>query len=285
MRTKEYIDLVNAQKIVVDIYDGRVVRKHSHQFLELSYVLEGKATHTTEGITTVLSKGDYFIIDYNRYHEYQQIGDTPFVIMNCLFLPSLIDETLTGCEALSEVVRNYLIKLDFYQVKDHPTNFVYHDNDGWIGSLFQQIHREYEEKNMGYFETIRSYLILILIRIMRQIEIPNAYDSRNEMIRYILDYVEKNYTEKLSLATISRKYNYTLQHVSTLFKQEVGMNFQEYVQSVRIKESCRLLINTNQKVSDIATKVGYTNIKYFNEVFKRHLEMTPRDFRKKFQIN
>lgn len=98
MRTKEYIDLVNAQKIVVDIYDGRVVRKHSHQFLELSYVLEGKATHTTEGITTVLSKGDYFIIDYNRYHEYQQIGDTPFVIMNCLFLPSLIDETLTGCE-------------------------------------------------------------------------------------------------------------------------------------------------------------------------------------------
>ena len=283
MRTKEYIDLVNAQKIVVDIYDGRVVRKHSHQFLELSYVLEGNATHTTEGITTVLSKGDYFIIDYNRYHEYQQIGDTPFVIMNCLFLPSLIDETLTGCEALSEVVRNYLIKLDFYQVKDHPTNFVYHDNDGWIGSLFQQLHREYEQKSMGYFETIRSYMILILIHIMRQIEIPNAYDSRNEMIRYIIDYVEKNYTEKLSLMTISRKYNYTLQHVSTLFKQEVGMNFQEYVQSVRIKESCRLLINTNQKVSDIATRVGYTNIKYFNEVFKRHMEMTPRDFRKKFQ--
>ena len=143
--------------------------------------------------------------------------------------------------------------------------------------------REYVEKNMGYFETIRSYMILILIRIMRQIEIPNAYDSRNEMIRYIIDYVEKNYTEKLSLMTISRKYNYTLQHVSTLFKQEVGMNFQEYVQPVRIKESCRLLINTNQKVSDIATKVGYTNIKFFNEVFKRHLEMTPRDFRKKFQ--
>ena len=283
MRTKEYIDLVNAQKIVVDIYDGRAVRKHSHQFLELSYVLDGKATHTTEGITTVLSKGDYFIIDYNRYHEYQQIGDTPFVIMNCLFLPSLIDETLTGCEELSEVVRNYLIKLDFYQVKDHPTNFVYHDSDGWIGTLFQQLHREYEEKSMGYFETIRSYMILILIHIMRQIEVPNAYDSRNEMIWYIIDYVEKNYTEKLSLTTISQKYNYTLQHVSTLFKQEVGMNFQEYVQSVRIKESCRLLINTNQKVSNIATKVGYTNIKYFNEVFKRHMEMTPRDFRKKFQ--
>jgi YesN/AraC family two-component response regulator len=73
-----------------------------------------------------------------------------------------------------------------------------------------------------------------------------------------------------------------LQHVSTLFKKEVGVTFQEYVQSVRIKESCRLLINTDQKVADIATKVGYSNIKFFNEVFKRHMEMTPRDFRKKF---
>ena len=284
MRTKEYIDLVNEQKIVVDIFDGQSVRRHSHKFLELSYVLDGKARHTTEGITTVISKGDYFIIDYNRHHEYQQIGEQPFVVMNCLFLPSLIDETLTGCEALSEVVKNYLIKLDFYQVQDHPTNFIYHDDNGWIGTLFQQLHREYEEKSMGYFETIRSCLILILIHIMRQIEKPNVYASSNEMIRQILDYVDKNYTDKLSLNDISKKYNYTLQHVSTLFKKEVGLNFQEYVQSVRIKESCRLLINTNQKVADIATRVGYTNIKFFNEIFKRYMDITPREFRKKFQV-
>lgn len=283
MRTKEYIDLVNEQKIVVDIFDGQSVRRHSHEFLELSYVLDGNARHTTEGITTVLSKGDYFIIDYNRFHEYQQIGDKPFVVMNCLFLPSLIDETLAGCEALSEVVKNYLIKLDFYQVKDHPTNFIYHDDNGWVGTLFQQIYKEYKEKNIGFFETIRSCLIVILIHIMRQIEMPNVYGSSNEMIRYIIDYVDKNYTDKLSLNDISKKYNYTLQHVSTIFKKEVGVNFQEYVQSVRIKESCRLLINTNQKVSDIATKVGYNNIKFFNEVFKRYMEITPRDFRKKFQ--
>jgi len=203
--------------------------------------------------------------------------------MNCLFLPSLIDETLSGCEALSEVVKNYLIKLDFYQVKDHPTNFIYHDGNGWIGTLFQQIYKEYQEKNIGFFETIRSCLVMILIHIMRQIEMPNVYGSSNEMIRYIIDYVEKNYTEKLSLNVISQKYNYTLQHVSALFKKEVGVNFQEYIQSVRIKESCRLLINTEQKVADIATKVGYSNIKFFNEVFKRHMEMTPREFRKKFQ--
>ena len=283
MRTQEYIDLVNEQKIVVDIYTGATVRYHSHEFLELSYVLEGSANHTMEGMTTTLSKGDFFIIDYNKHHKYTQIGETPFTIMNCLFLPSLIDETLAGCEQLSEVVKNYLIKLDFYQVKDHPTNFIYHDEDGRIGRLFQQLHEEYVRKPMGYMETIRSYLILILIHIMRQIELPGTTKSGNEMIRHITDYVDKNYHEKLSLAKISQKYNYSLAHISTLFKTEMGVNFQEYVQSVRMKESCRLLINTSKKVSEIAAAVGYTDIKFFNEVFKRQIGMTPREFRGKYR--
>jgi len=283
MRTKEYIELLTAEKIVVDIYTGSTARYHSHDFLELSYVLEGSANHTIEGKSTTLSKGDFFIIDYNKHHKYTQIGDTPLTIMNCLFLPSLIDETLAGCKQLSEVVKNYLIKLDFYQVKDHPTNFIYHDEDGRIGVLFQQLYEEYMRKPMGYMETIRSYLILILIHIMRQIELPGKTTSGNEMIRYITDYVDKNYATKLSLAKISQKYNYSLAHISTIFKAEMGMNFQEYVQSVRMKESCRLLINTSKKVSEIACVVGYTDIKFFNEVFKRQMRITPREFRGKYK--
>ena len=68
-----------------------------------------------------------------------------------------------------------------------------------------------------------------------------------------------------------------------LFKTEMGVNFQEYVQSVRMKESCRLLINTSKKVSEIAAAVGYTDIKFFNEMFKRQIGMTPREFRGKYR--
>lgn len=283
MRIREYEQLVKVQKVVVDIHNGPTVRYHSHDFLELSYVLSGSANHTVEGMNTVLSKGDFFIIDYHKHHKYQQIGETPFTIMNCLFLPALIDETLTGCEQLSEVVKNYLIKLDFYHLKDHPTNFIYHDKDGRIGFLFRQLYQEYMEKPMGYLETIRSYLILILIHIMREIELPNVKDTSNEMVRFIADFVDQNYAEKLSLREITKPYNYSLAHISTIFKEEMKMNFQEYVQSVRIKEGCRLLINTSKKISEIASLVGYTNIKFFNEIFKRQMQMTPREFRKTYK--
>lgn len=280
MNLKEYADLAQKERIVIDIYDQPNVEYHKHDFLELSYVLDGCANHTLEGVSTVLSKGDYFIIDYNRSHKYTQIGDTPFTIINCLFVPRLIDETLKDCNQLGEVVNNYLIKFDFYRLKDHPTKFIYHDDDGHIGQMFHHLCREYEKKNMGYLETMRCYLILILIDIMRQIRVPGPAETGNEMVRFITDYVQKNFMEKLSLKEITGKYNYSLAHISHTFKKETDMTFQEYLQSVRIRESCRLLTNTTKAVAEIAALVGYTDMKFFNQVFKRQTGMTPRQFRK-----
>lgn len=277
--------MAKKEKIVMDIHDKPNVREHNHDFLEVSYVLEGCANHTLEGKTTVISKGDYFIVDYNKYHKYMQIGEIPFKIINCLFVPQLIDETLKDCKQLSEVVNNYLIKFDFCQLKDHPTKFIYHDEDGHIGQLFEKLFKEYQTKDMGYLETMRCYLIIILIDLMRQIQMQSVMETNHEMVRYVMEYVEKNFMEKLSLRAITEKYNYSLSQVSHIFKQERGMTFQEYLQSVRIRESCRLLINTRKKIVDIATLVGYSNVKFFNEVFKRQTGMTPRQFRKNSGIS
>jgi len=334
---KEYADLTKREKIVVEIYDEPGVHYHEHDFLELSYVLEGSATHTTDSGTAILSKGDYFIIDYHKSHKYAQIGEVPFTVINCLFVPRFIDETLQEYPAttagmaapsvgkttttagrttasagkttttagmaaasanmtshtadmisataehsieLADVVNNYLIKFDFCRLKGHPSDFIYHDEDGHIGQLFQNLHREYQQKNMGYLETMRCYLILLLIDIMRQLQFSDRTETANEMVIAITDYVQDHFPERISLSEIAAKYNYSLAHVSHTFKAETGMTFQDYVQSVRIRESCRLLINTPKKVAEIATLVGYTNIKFFNELFKRRMGMSPREFRK-----
>ena len=295
MNLKEYADLTKKEKIFVEINDKACVHYHDHDFLELSYVLDGSATHTSDSGTTILSKGDYFIIDYHKSHKYTQIGNVPFTIINCLFIPRFIDETLqeypTATEGqaptqqkhhieLADVVNNYLIKFDFCQLKGHPSDFIYHDDDGHVGQLFLNLHREYQQKNMGYLETMRCYVILLLIDIMRRLQVSDQTETANEMVLAITDYVQEHFPEKLSLGEIASEYNYSLAHVSHTFKAETGLTFQEFVQSVRIRESCRLLINTPKKVAEIATLVGYTNIKFFNEIFKRHMGVSPREFRK-----
>ena len=282
MKLEEYAVLTKNEQIVIDIHNKPSTHYHKHDFLELTYVLDGCANHTIEGTTKTLKRGDYFIVDYNQRHKYTQIGDTPFTVINCLFVPQLVDKTLINCRQLCEVVNNYLIRFDFYQLKDHPSKFIFHDEDGSIGQIFKYMQHEYESKDVGYLESMRCHLILILIRIMRQIQLPNGSESSNTMVRHITDYVQQNFSEKLSLQMLSKEYNYSLAHVSQSFKKETGMTFQEYVQSVRIRESCRLLVNTQKKVAEIATLVGYTNIKFFNELFRRQMGMTPLQFRRTY---
>ena len=57
---------------------------HEHDFLELVYVLEGKAEHTVNDMKMNISRGDYFIIDYGTKHKYKPKGSSPLKIMNCI---------------------------------------------------------------------------------------------------------------------------------------------------------------------------------------------------------
>lgn len=277
-------DKVKDEKVIIDMPRKSSAGYHMHDFLEMTYVLEGKANHVIEGVPSLLSAGDYFIVDYNKYHKYNQIGEEPFKVINCMFIPELIDETLKHCTQMEEVVNNYLIKFDFYQLEGHPSNYIFHD-DGYVGQLFHRLEKEYSNKNMGYLETMRCYVIELLITMMRQIQLPDPTESENKMVRHIIKYAQKNFTQDLSLKLIAKEYNYSLSHVSYIFKSEVGIPFQEYVQSIRIRESCRLLVNTSKKISDIACLVGYTDTKFFTELFKRQMKMTPGQFRKTYTSN
>ena len=265
--------------------DLKETAMHSHRScLELAYVIQGSANHVIDGKTSVISKGDYFIVDYKSRHKYTQIGDTPFIVMNCLFVPKLIDQTLNNCQRFEEVVNNYLINFDFCQLKERPTNLILHDSDGHIWKMLNRLCEEYESKEIGFLESMRCQMILLLINIMRQLKSPNTEEiqCKNDIVNHITKYVNKHFTEPLSLKTFADKYNYSSAHISNLFKREIGITFSDYVQSIRIQESCRLLANTNKSVAEIVNIVGYTDVKFFNKVFKRITGMTPRQFKQTY---
>jgi YesN/AraC family two-component response regulator len=58
------------------------------------------------------------------------------------------------------------------------------------------------------------------------------------------------------------------------------MTFTDYLQNTRIENSCRLLIETNDSISEISQRVGYGNTKFFNKIFKSIIKTTPSKFRK-----
>ena len=191
----ELVPIVENEKITITMSDVRETALHRHRsFLELAYVIQGRANHVIDGKSSIISKGDYFIVDYGTRHRYTQIGDTPFIVVNCLFVPQLIDQTLNNCQCFEEVINNYLINFDFCQLKERPTNLILHDSDGHMWKMIRRLCEEYKHKEIGFLESMRCQLILILIDIMRQLKLPHS-DFVQLYKRMLFNEYAKNYDD------------------------------------------------------------------------------------------
>ena len=80
------------EKIYIEYFEHDKTSVHSHEFLELVYVVEGSALQTVNDKKILLSKGDYFFIDYGTRHGYSKTNKGIFKIINCIFLPELLTE-------------------------------------------------------------------------------------------------------------------------------------------------------------------------------------------------
>ena len=259
-------------------------RLHKHEFLEMVYVTQGTALHILNDNETVVKEGDYFIIDYGAFHKYKTIGNTNFEIVNVLFKPEIIDRTLVDCMSFQDLINNYLIRFSYRALKYSPTNIVYYDDDKSIYAIIQKLRCESERKKAGYFEIMRCYLIEIIIQTMRKISEEDVNVLYKDYSKHIIEYINENYMKHMTLTEISARLNFSLPYICKRFKSDIGVTFNEYLQKKRVEQSCRLIANTDKKISEIAELVGYGDVKFFNQVFKKHLKMTPREFKKLHKV-
>lgn len=103
-------------------------------------------------------------------------------------------------------------------------------------------------------------------------------------IKKILDYIEKNYAEQLTLTELANHFHFNPSYLSTYFSTHNDEGFSEYVTRIRIEKSVELLRNRNVSISEISGKVGYSDHSYFCKVFKRLKGMSPSSYRKQFFV-
>ncbi|WP_169871223.1 response regulator transcription factor [Shouchella patagoniensis] len=100
------------------------------------------------------------------------------------------------------------------------------------------------------------------------------------VIENIKRYINKHYQQDLRAAEVAELHFITPNYFSMLFKQETGQSFSEYLNGLRIQKSSELLLNTSNKVFEIAEYVGYKEYKYFVQVFKKQVGLTPTHYRR-----
>ena len=152
-----------------------------------------------------------------------------------------------------------------------------------IGDIFNKMYLEYKSMKQGYPDIIRAYLIELLIKIIRYMYMYNykTVSAKNfELITKAVDYLKQNYNTEIRLEDIAVKSFTSKNYLSKLFKEVTGMNFSEYIHKIRINEACSLLRSTDQSVSSIAEQVGFNDMKFFYEIFRRITGTTPGKYRK-----
>ena len=93
-------------------------------------------------------------------------------------------------------------------------------------------------------------------------------------------YIERNYAnDEISLNAVSASVNMSPSYFSTIFAQEMGQTFIEFLTDVRMKKAKELLMCSNKKTSDIGYEVGYKDSHYFSYLFKKTQDCTPKEYR------
>lgn len=131
----------------------------------------------------------------------------------------------------------------------------------------------------GSMEEAKSFALDILQEMIafRHLSLGIPYGKE---IRQAKEYIDDHYDEQdLSLHTVAKQVGFSPSHFSAIFSQETGRTFIEYLTKRRIEAAKRQLTETSAKLHEIATAIGYSDSHYFSYVFKKHVGVSPKEYR------
>ena len=104
--------------------------------------------------------------------------------------------------------------------------------------------------------------------------------AENKVIQSVKAYVQTHYHEKLELEDVAKQVYLNPSYLGTFFKRETGINFSEYLISVRIEQAKSMLKEITYTISEIADRVGYRDANHFSKVFQKQVGIKPSEYRK-----
>jgi AraC-like DNA-binding protein len=268
------------------IKPGTVIHPHSHEFVELVYVHEGRAVHQHRGQESEIQEGDVFIIEPDSIHSYSVQPDAaPVKVYNLLFQPTLLTHELKAMMQYSSFVGFF-----FFEpfLRQHSGLHYYLQLKSLVKieveMILRRIQEEYAGKKIGYQIRVKAQLIDLLVLLSRsyekkEVSLAQGKYSDEEIIQQICHFIEKYSAQDLTLEQISKLSGMSQSSFVSKFKKYTGQTMVEYRNNIRIKISQNLLKQTKLSITEIALEVGFHNFSHFNKMFKHKTGCSPKAFR------
>lgn len=265
--------------------EGQGRHMHAHNYIEIAYVAAGRGVHILDGRQYAVAQGDLFVINYDVWHEFRSLpeyGADRLEIYNCIFRPEFIDRSLIHSRCFSDLGHLFLFRSLFEGGEVKNDIRLLGGEHAGIGRLYEKMFREYTARGYGWPEMLRAYLVELLVlifRLCREGETAESAARGRALFDRVVRFLQEHYTQDIRLDDLAAMAFLSRNYFCTRFRECTGQTVLEYVQKLRVAEACRLLREDDRKIIDIAQTVGYSDLKFFNRLFKKITGCTPSAYR------
>lgn len=144
-----------------------------------------------------------------------------------------------------------------------------------IGKVYDEIYSLYKSY-LNAKEALNYKYILGTNKLIHFNKLNQGYN----IVQKACEYVHNHIDEDITLTSISEKFNISKNYFCSVFKQQNGESFLEYLTKAKMDRAKILLKKYDYKVYEVSDKLGYKETAYFSKLFKKHTGYTPAEFRK-----
>jgi AraC family transcriptional regulator, L-rhamnose operon transcriptional activator RhaR len=258
---------------------------HSHSFVEIAFVLGGKATHQSLGGPQQLAAGDVVLLRPGAWHGYDDCDD--LVLYNCCFSAALLRRELAWTR--QDQLLGYLLWTGSYSAK----------GNGMLMTRLDTASRAECEAHLEALDSLRRHpltqyrgdivgrLALIFASLGRALaqtheaelgQVGPAHPAVGNAMRLLEDRLAHRWT----LTELAEDLHLAPGYLVRLFKDATGLPPMAYLGRLRAEHAATLLLHSNQPVTCIGQAVGWPDQNYFARRFKAHYGLSATTYRARF---
>ncbi len=258
---------------------GRRVAWHWHSVPEIDYVEEGAIEYKTPDSSVILHKGEAIFINSNVLHTVSARGRGGRICAH------LFDKYLAGGMFGSIYEKKYVEPV----LKNlGPRMHVIQPDDRKRVCLIEKMLRLadiYEKKEEGYEFAVRSVLSELWYFLYKDVAsvIPMGEEgdhTDSTRILTMMKYVQEHFDEKISIEMIAGSANISVRECGRCFQSKIGMSPGNYLNDYRIRSAAQLLLSTEDSITTVAEKCGFSSCSYFGKSFLKMIGCTPKEYRR-----
>ncbi len=251
---------------------------HTHDGFEIYFFQQGIASYIIGNDIYQLSPGDMLIFSGDVLHRVNPIRSEPYVRsyvnFTAPYLKELLsDEVLERLLSIFATPNGLLLRWDASESEE-------------IDALLKLVYTEREKESYGYEFMMKSTLAHLLFKIYRRsksiylLQDPVNSSMKESNVKRVLQFINTRFHETMQLEDIANALHLNKYYMCHCFKEITGHTINNFITRRRIDEAKKLLANTNDPLTVVSEKIGFSNSIHFSRTFKQFVGVSPQQYRK-----